>query len=508
MGAVGEQYGSRQRDPGPVDVALLLFGREELPPSVQPAPRALRRAPARPRGRSRDPARADRPDDPGGLRRQPHRARHVPRRQRPLGSALARRQRDRTGRSTGLARVAAPRAPRGDRRRACRSTRSSPSPASRAASPTTSSPIGPWRRLNLRYPPDRHRPRTRATSCARSSRRTRPSRSSATRRPAHVVGRRAARPGACATPGDLRSSRSRRGRTSPTSRRRGIPAINFGPGRDALRAPPRRARRDRRRSSAPTRRSADRRRRRLASEPCRSPPSCRPGDVSVRPAEPGCGRAPRAEGLEVIDLGMGDPREPTDPAIIEALRDGVRERMGYPAAVGLPELREAVAGWVGRRFGAALDPDAHVIPTLGSKEAIFSFAQVVLDVAGGRDTVVVTEPGLSGPGRGAAFAGARVVELPLLEEHGFLPDLDAVPDELWRRTALVWLNYAEQPDRCRSPARVLRAARGARARARLRARLRRGVHRALVRRAAALGPPARRLDERRRRSTRSRSARR
>ena len=56
--------------------------------------------------------------------------------------------------------------------------------------------------------------------------------------------------------------------------------------------------------------------------------------------------ARRADGLEVIDFGMGDPREPTDPRIIEALRDGVRERMGYPAAVGLPELREAVAGWV------------------------------------------------------------------------------------------------------------------------------------------------------------------
>ena len=55
---------------------------------------------------------------------------------------------------------------------------------------------------------------------------------------------------------------------------------------------------------------------------------------------------------------MGDPREPTDPAIIEALRDGVRERMGYPAAVGLPELREAIAAWVGRRFGVELDPDA------------------------------------------------------------------------------------------------------------------------------------------------------
>ena len=153
----------------------------------------------------------------------------------------------------------------------------------------------------------------------------------------------------------------------------------------------------------------------------------------------------RARGLEVIDLGMGDPREPTDPAILQALRDGVRERMGYPAAVGLPELREAIAGWVDRRFGVRLDADTQVIPTLGSKEAIFSFAQVVLDVPAGRDTVVVTEPGYPVPGRGAAFAGARVVELPLREEAGFLPDLDAASDGLWERTAVVWLNSPNNP---------------------------------------------------------------
>ena len=161
--------------------------------------------------------------------------------------------------------------------------------------------------------------------------------------------------------------------------------------------------------------------------------------------------ARRAEGLEVIDFGMGDPREPTDPRIIAALRDGVRERMGYPAAVGLPELRDAVAGWVDRRFGASLDPDLHVIPTLGSKEAIFSFAQVVLDVGGGRDTVVLTEPGYPVGVRGAQFAGARVVELPLLEQHGFLPDLDAVPDETWRRTALLWVNYPNNPTGTTAP---------------------------------------------------------
>jgi acetylornithine aminotransferase len=153
----------------------------------------------------------------------------------------------------------------------------------------------------------------------------------------------------------------------------------------------------------------------------------------------------RARGLDVIDFGMGDPREPTDPAILQALRDGVRERMGYPAAVGLPELREAIAAWVARRFDVSLDPDRHAIPTLGSKEAIFSFAQVVLDVPAGKDTVVVTEPGYPVPGRGAAFAGARVVELPLLERSMFLPELDGVPDDVWRRAALVWLTSPNNP---------------------------------------------------------------
>jgi acetylornithine aminotransferase len=155
--------------------------------------------------------------------------------------------------------------------------------------------------------------------------------------------------------------------------------------------------------------------------------------------------ARRAAGLEVIDFGMGDPREPTDHVILQALRDGVRERMGYPAAPGLPELREAIAGWAARRFDVGLDPERHVIPTLGSKEAIFSLAQVVLDLPGGRDTVVTTEPGYPVPARGAAFAGARVVELPLLERSGFLPELDGVAEETWSRAALVWLNSPNNP---------------------------------------------------------------
>jgi len=148
-------------------------------------------------------------------------------------------------------------------------------------------------------------------------------------------------------------------------------------------------------------------------------------------------------GIEILDFGQGDPREPTDPAIRQALVDGLQERMGYPKAEGLPELRAAIAGWFERRFGVALDPDTDVIPTYGSKEAIFSFAQVAVDPPSGKDTVVVTDPGYPVPARGAAFAGARVESLPLLEENGFLPDLEAVED--WERIALFWVNYPNNP---------------------------------------------------------------
>ena len=148
-------------------------------------------------------------------------------------------------------------------------------------------------------------------------------------------------------------------------------------------------------------------------------------------------------GIEILDFGQGDPREPTDPAIRHALVDGLRERMGYPKAEGLPELRAAIARWLERRFGVALDPDSEVIPTYGSKEAIFSFAQVAVDPSSAKDTVVVTDPGYPVPARGAAFAGARVESLPLLEENGFLPDLGAVDD--WARIALFWVNYPNNP---------------------------------------------------------------
>jgi succinyldiaminopimelate transaminase len=159
----------------------------------------------------------------------------------------------------------------------------------------------------------------------------------------------------------------------------------------------------------------------------------------------------REQGVEVIDFGTGDPREPTDPLIRQALVDGLRDRMGYPLAVGLPELREAIAGWGRRRFGAELDPDTQIVPTLGSKEAIFGFAHVVVDLEHGRDTVAYTEPGYPVYERGARFAHARPLPLPLHEEHAFLPDLDAVDDATWARVAVLWVNYPNNPTAAVAP---------------------------------------------------------
>ena len=152
-----------------------------------------------------------------------------------------------------------------------------------------------------------------------------------------------------------------------------------------------------------------------------------------------------ARGVEVIDLGMGDPREPTDPRIAQALADALPLVEGYPRAHGLPELRRAIATWVERRFHVHVDPDTEVVPTLGSKEAIFSLAQVLVDRDSSRTLVAYTEPGYPVYERGARFAGGEPLPLPLREEDGFLPDLDAVDDRTWSRVALLWVNYPNNP---------------------------------------------------------------
>jgi succinyldiaminopimelate transaminase len=158
-----------------------------------------------------------------------------------------------------------------------------------------------------------------------------------------------------------------------------------------------------------------------------------------------------AAGVEVIDFGKGDPNEPTAPLIRRALVDSVRERMSYPLAAGLPELRAAAAGWLRRRFGVALDPEREVVPTYGAKEAIFSLAQVLIGPASEKRLVVYCEPAYPVYERGALFAGADVATLPLLREHGFVPDLEAVAGEVWDRCAILWVNYPNNPTGAEAP---------------------------------------------------------
>src|SRR6185437_105170 len=103
-------------------------------------------------------------------------------------------------------------------------------------------------------------------------------------------------------------------------------------------------------------------------------------------------------GRELIDFGVGDPREITPRFIRDALAAAIEERSSYPRAAGLPELRRAIADWIGRRFDVGVDADREIVPTLGSKEAIFSFADIAL---GARRLVAVPEPAYPVYERGA-----------------------------------------------------------------------------------------------------------
>jgi acetylornithine aminotransferase len=147
-----------------------------------------------------------------------------------------------------------------------------------------------------------------------------------------------------------------------------------------------------------------------------------------------------ARGIDLIDFGMGDPREVTPAFIREALVAGIEEVSSYPRATGLPELRAAIAAWIGRRYGVDVDPAREIVPTLGSKEAIFSFAQVAV---GEKRVVAIPEPAYPVYERGALFAGADVVTVPLREETGWLPDLDAF--DAWDDLALFWTCYPNNP---------------------------------------------------------------
>ena len=157
-----------------------------------------------------------------------------------------------------------------------------------------------------------------------------------------------------------------------------------------------------------------------------------------------------SEGVDVIDLGVGDPDLPTPQPVVEALREaaGNPENHRYPSYTGMKAYRQAVADWYRRRFGVSLDPDREVIALIGSKEGIAHFPLAFVNPG---DVVLCPEPAYPVYRIGTIFAGGEPYPLPLKEENGFLPDLGSVPREVLERTKIIWINYPNNPTSADAP---------------------------------------------------------
>ncbi len=152
----------------------------------------------------------------------------------------------------------------------------------------------------------------------------------------------------------------------------------------------------------------------------------------------------RARGVDVIDLGAGDADLAPPPAAVAALKRTADEvpmnRYGFQ--LGLVELREAIAAWMGRRFRVTLDPMAEVLPLIGSKEGI---AHLAFGYVGPGDATVVPDPGYQPYRGGTLLAGGEPHLVPLRPEHDFLVPFEEIPDGVARRTRIVYLNYPNNP---------------------------------------------------------------
>jgi N-succinyldiaminopimelate aminotransferase len=147
-------------------------------------------------------------------------------------------------------------------------------------------------------------------------------------------------------------------------------------------------------------------------------------------------------GLRHIPLSIGEPRHAPPPAVIDALRGALGELDQYPATRGLPELRAAAAHWLERRFGlsaGAVDPQTMLLPVNGTREALFAIVQAVVDPSRGDALVAMPNPLYQIYEGAALLAQAEPYYLNTTAANGYLPDLDAVPDTVWRRCQLLFL---------------------------------------------------------------------
>ena len=151
-----------------------------------------------------------------------------------------------------------------------------------------------------------------------------------------------------------------------------------------------------------------------------------------------------ARGVDIINLGIGDPDLPTPGPILERMQQAVTDPQHhqYPSSSGMLSFRTAVAGWYQRRFNVTLDPKSEVVTLIGSKEGIGHVPMAFIDPG---DVVLVPSPGYPVYPVSASFAGGIAHEMPLLKQNGFLPDLDAIPPDVARKAKLMFLNSPNNP---------------------------------------------------------------
>lgn len=151
-----------------------------------------------------------------------------------------------------------------------------------------------------------------------------------------------------------------------------------------------------------------------------------------------------SRGVDLIDLGIGDPDIPTPSVIVEKLMESASKPVNhrYPNSSGMAEFREAVAQWYKARFNVNLDSTKEVVSLIGSKEGIGNMAVAFVDPG---DVVLVASPCYPVYHIGTAFSGGKNYFLPLKKEHAFLPDLEAIPSEIARQAKLLWINYPNNP---------------------------------------------------------------
>lgn len=152
----------------------------------------------------------------------------------------------------------------------------------------------------------------------------------------------------------------------------------------------------------------------------------------------------RAEGRDVINLGVGDPDVTPPKHLLRVLAETVSQPdyHHYPSAYPIKPLYQAIAGWYKRRHGVELDPETEVIYCLGSSEGLFHLNTCLLDVG---DTALIPDPAYPSYEAGVKICGGKVEFVPLLKDRGFLPDLEGIPTELARKAKLIWINFPNNP---------------------------------------------------------------